>query len=100
MEVIAVDYRFEPNRLELRIGAPYRLRLVNRGREMHEFTAAAFFRVAEIGNPEVMNPDRTELVVQPGEQKDLYLMPRQAGSFPLSCADHDWAGMTGEIIVR
>ena len=36
----------------------------------------------------------------PGEQKDLYLVPRQASRYPFACPDHDWAGMTGEIIVE
>jgi uncharacterized cupredoxin-like copper-binding protein len=100
LAVDAVEYRFEPNRLELHRGTAYRLHLVNRGKEMHEFTAAAFFGTAVLGNPQVMNSDHTELVVQPGEQRDLLFVPRKAGRFPLSCADHDWAGMTGEIVVK
>jgi uncharacterized cupredoxin-like copper-binding protein len=98
--VIAADYRFEPNRLDFRRGVAYRLHLVNSGKEMHEFTAAAFFRAVDIGNPEALNPDHTELVVQPGEQQDLYFTPREPGDFPLACADHDWAGMTGEITIE
>ena len=54
----------------------------------------------EIANPEALNPEGTEIVVQPGEKKDLYFVPRQAGRFPFICADHDWAGMTGDIVVE
>lgn len=98
--LVGIDYEFVPNRLTFRVGAPYRLHFVNRGQELHEFTAPAFLKTVEIANPEVLNPERTEIVVPPGEEKDLSFVPRQAGRFPFVCADHDWAGMTGEIVVE
>ena len=94
------DYVFKPDRVTLRTGTPYRLRFENHGKELHEFTAPAFLKAIEVRNPAVLNADRTEVVLQPGEQKDLFLVPRQAGHYPFICADHDWAGMTGEIIVE
>jgi len=97
--VVAADYRFEPNNLTFRVNVAYRLHFENRGKELHEFTAPALFKSVELGNPSVLNAERTELVVQPGEQKDLDFVPRQVGRYPLTCADHDWAGMTGEIAV-
>jgi uncharacterized cupredoxin-like copper-binding protein len=48
----------------------------------------------------VLNADRTEIVVHPGEAKDLRFVGKKAGRYPLRCADHDWAGMTGDIIVK
>ena len=54
----------------------------------------------KINNPNVLNADKTELVLRPGETKDLYFIPRQAGHFKLVCPDHDWAGMIGEITVE
>lgn len=98
--VIATEYRFDPGRLTFRVGVPYRLHLENRGKELHEFTAAAFLKSVELGNPDALNADRSDMVLQPGEQEDLYLVPRLAGRYPFACADHDWAGMTGEIIVE
>ena len=98
--VVATEYRFAPSRLTLRVGAPARLRLENHGKELHEFTAPAFLKTVELGNPDALNADRTEMVLRPGEQQDLYLVPRQAGRYPFTCADHDWAGMMGEIIVE
>ena len=98
--VIATEYEFAPSRLTFRVGVPARLHLENRGKELHEFTASAFLKSVELGNPDALNADRTEVVIRPGEQKDLYLVPRQAGRYPFTCADHDWAGMTGEIIVE
>jgi uncharacterized cupredoxin-like copper-binding protein len=98
--VVATEYGFAPSRLTFRVGVPYRLHLENRGKELHEFTAPAFLKTVKLGNPDALNADRIEMVLRPGEQKDLYLVPRQAGWYPFACADHDWAGMTGEIIVE
>ena len=100
VSVVTTESKFTPNKLTLRRGIPYRLRVQNRGKEMHEFNAADFFKSTKINNPNVLNADKTELVLHPGETKDLYLIPKQAGHFKLVCPDHDWAGMTGEITVE
>ena len=31
---------------------------------------------------------------------DIYLMPLKPGTYRLICAEHDWDGMIGEIIVE
>ena len=98
--LVETDYAFDPNRLTLRLGTPYRLRVENRGEELHEFTAPAFLAAVDLRNPDALTPDRSEVVLEPGQQKDLLLVPRQAGRYPFICADHDWAGMTGEIVVE
>jgi plastocyanin len=98
--IVEVEYAFDPSRLTLHAGTPYRLRFENHGKELHEFTAPAFLKAADLRDPEALNAERTEVVVQPGEQKDVYLVPRQTGRYPFLCADHDWAGMTGEIVVE
>jgi uncharacterized cupredoxin-like copper-binding protein len=78
----------------------YRLHLENRGREMHEFTAPEFLKSVAVNNPDVLAKDGTDVVLQPGDVKDVLFVPRRAGRFKLICADHDWAGMVGEIIVE
>jgi plastocyanin len=98
--IIETDYRFDPNRLTFRVGTPYRLRFENRGKELHDFTAPTFLQAVELGNPDVLNPERGGIVVQPGERKELYFVPTRGGRYPFICADHDWAGMTGEIVVE
>jgi uncharacterized cupredoxin-like copper-binding protein len=98
--VVATEYAFAPSRLTLRVGVPYRLHLENRGQELHEFTAPAFFQSVALANADALNADQREVVLQPGVQKDLYLVPRKPGRYPFVCADHDWAGMTGEILVE
>ena len=94
------DYEFSPRRLVFKRGVAYRLRIDNRGKEQHEFTAPEFFKAAEIRDPAVLNADKTEIEVPPGKAKDLEFVAPRAGRYPLRCSDHDWAGMTGEITVE
>ena len=53
-----------------------------------------------ITNPDALSAGGREIVAQPRQQKDVFLMPRRAGRFELRCADHDWEGMVGEIVVE
>jgi uncharacterized cupredoxin-like copper-binding protein len=98
--VVATEYRSTPNRIAFRVGAPSRLHLENHGQKLHEFTAPDFFQTVDLAPSSALNPERGEVVLQPGAQADLYLVPRQAGQYPFTCADHDWAGMTGAIRVE
>jgi uncharacterized cupredoxin-like copper-binding protein len=98
--VVAADYDFAPDKLTFKRGVAYRLHIENHGKEMHQFNAPAFFQSIELGDPQVLNADRTEIAVHPGEAKDLTFVPRQAGQYRLICPDHDWTGMTGEITVE
>ena len=95
-----VEYAFEPNHLILRRDIAYRLHVENHGRELHELTAPDFFKSVELRDPEVLNRERSEIVLQPNEQKDLYFVPLRSGHYDMWCADHDWAGMTGDITVE
>lgn len=99
IRVIAVEYAFKPASLTFRQGVAYRLRVDNKGKEAHEFTAPDFFKTLELRDAKPLNPDHTEIIVQPGEHKDLYFVAKQAGSFKLTCSDHDWAGMVGDITI-
>ncbi len=95
-----IDDRFVPDKLAFRSGVLYRLRLENHGKEMHEFTAPEFFKAIEVKNPEVLEPGLPEVLLHPAQSKDLYFVARQPGHYPLTCADHDWDGMVGEIAVQ
>jgi uncharacterized cupredoxin-like copper-binding protein len=100
LDVVMVDYRFIPDQLVLRHGVPYQLHLENRGKETHEFTAPVFFASATIDNPRLLNADHSEILMQPGDKKDLFLTPNKPGTYDLHCADHDWYGMVGGITVK
>src|SRR5260370_564584 len=98
--VTMVNYEFIPDRLSFRRGVPYRLHLENHGPEIHDFSAPEFFKAIELKNPELLGPYATRIVVRPNEAKDVDFIATRAGSYELICADHDWAGMTGRIIVE
>lgn len=97
--VIMVDDRFQPDHLTFHHGQPVALQLENHGRELHEFTAPDFFRSATIRDRRLLANGGTEVVVQPGKSVRVFLLPTRIGHYPLTCADHDWAGMVGSITV-
>jgi uncharacterized cupredoxin-like copper-binding protein len=100
MQVVMVDYLFDPDHLTFEHDVYYQLHLENHGKETHEFTAPTFLATATIDNPDVLNREHTEVLVQPGESKDLFLTPHRPGTYDLRCADHDWDGMVGGITVK
>ena len=100
IEVVMVDYRFDPDHLTFEHDVQYQLHLENHGKETHEFTAPTFLATATIDNPDVLNREHTEVLVNPGESKDLFLTPHRPGTYDLRCADHDWNGMVGGITVK
>jgi uncharacterized cupredoxin-like copper-binding protein len=100
VDVMLVDDRFVPDRLNLQHGVPYRLHLENHGKDLHEFTAPEFLADAIVRDPDGLANGGKEVVVHPGESVDVYLMPMKAGTYRLICADHDWDGMIGEIAVE
>ena len=100
LNVTMTEYQFVPDHLTFKHGVQYRLHLENHGKETHEFTAPVFFATAKIDNPGVLNREHTEVVMQPGDVKDVFLTPGKPGTYDLRCADHDWNGMTGGITVE
>jgi len=100
MNVLMVENSFIPDRLMFRHGIPYRLHLENRGKELHEFTAPAFLAAAVVRNPALLSNGGREVVLQPGTSIDVDLVPLKPGTYDLTCADHDWDGMTGAITVE
>jgi uncharacterized cupredoxin-like copper-binding protein len=97
--LVMTEYRFTPDKLLLPRGVLCRLVLANRGKELHEFTAPEFLAAIVLDTPQVLAAGGKEVVVRPGERKELRFTAPRAGRFPMSCADHDWAGMVGEIVV-
>jgi len=99
VDLTMTEYRFSPDRLLFRRGLPYRLVLENRGAELHEFTAPEFLAAIALDNPEALAPGGKEVVVRPGQRAEPRFVALRPGRYAMSCADHDWAGMVGEIIV-
>lgn len=100
VDVVMINYSFVPDHLTFQHGVYYQLHLENHGKETHEFTAPVFFATADIANPDVLNREHSEVLMQPGDKKDVFLTPHKPGTYELHCADHDWYGMVGGITVR
>jgi uncharacterized cupredoxin-like copper-binding protein len=100
LDLFMIDYKFVPDHLTFQHDMHYRLHLENHGKETHEVTAPTFFATAKIDNPEALNHERSEIVMQPGETKDVFLTPGKPGTYDLRCSDHDWNGMVGGITVE
>jgi len=94
------EYEFVPDHLSFRHGVPYRLRLENDGAEIHDFTAPAFFATVTFADPHALGAYGTSILIKPHERKDIDFTANRPGSYPLTCADHDWAGMAGMIMVE
>jgi len=68
--------------------------------QLQAFSCTVEFGAVEIANPDVLNADKTEIVVPPGEARDLSFVAKTAGRYRLICSDHDWAGMAGRITIK
>ncbi|HEX4365584.1 MAG TPA: cupredoxin domain-containing protein [Rhodopila sp.] len=99
MTVVMVDNRFEPDHLVFHAGKTYDLLLENHGKEMHEFTAPAFLKAATIKDKHLLANGGTDIVVQAGKSVRILLVAPPKGPYDLTCADHDWDGMVGSIVV-
>ena len=97
--VVMVDNRFQPDHLTLHAKQPYELRLENHGKDLHEFTAPAFFKAATVQDKRKLANGGTDVVVQSGTSVSIRLIAPAKGNYDLTCADHDWDGMVGSISV-
>jgi hypothetical protein len=71
-----------------------------RGAEIHDFTAPDFLKTVDLQDPGIIASSGIGVTVEPQQEKDMYFIARLPGRIGLICADHDWAGMTAEILVR
>ena len=102
-EIVTVhmaDYAFSPPRVTFHHGVPTRLHLVNTSADIHDFTAPDFFKTVDFRDPSVVGSSGVGIVVAPHQQRDIDLIARLPGHYGLTCADHDWAGMTADIVVE
>jgi uncharacterized cupredoxin-like copper-binding protein len=97
--VVMVDNSFQPDHLTFHAGQPYELRLENHGKDLHEFTAPAFLKAATIQDKQLLANAGTDIVVQPGTSVRVLLIAPPKGHYDVTCADHDWDGMVGNITV-
>jgi plastocyanin len=100
VRILMKDYAFEPAEISLQHGMPYELQLDNVGKELHEFTAPAFFKDALVRDRHALANGGIEVSVHPGMSARVFLVPLKPGHYKLTCADHDWLDMIGTIVVK
>ena len=99
LTVVMVDNSFQPDHVVFKAGQVYELRLVNHGKDMHEFTAPEFWKAATVKDKRQLANAGTDAVVQGGKTVSILLIAPPKGQYKLTCADHDWDGMVGSITV-
>ena len=90
MTVLITEYEFQPSRLVLEAGKPYRLKIINRGAFKHTFSSSGFFKsiavrhlVAAAGKTYL--PVVSRLVFEPDEEKELLFVAVRTGEHKLEC---------------
>lgn len=93
IEIVMEDLRFMPNRVDVKVGEPVRLRVVNRGRERHDLNFPSLHMPGLQG---------IETILEPGESRTVDVVFDQAGEHQFICTlpGHAAAGMTGAVFVR
>jgi uncharacterized cupredoxin-like copper-binding protein len=104
-DIILTEFHFAPSRIVLRHGQPYALRLENKGRFRHTFTAPEFFHAVAFRPGEAateVEQSGGSFSLAAGEVEEIDFVPLQAGTYPLDCTKplHGLFGMTGDIIVE
>jgi uncharacterized cupredoxin-like copper-binding protein len=100
-DVLLTSYAIQPKVLKLKAGEPVRLRFVNNSNEPHRFSAAAFFRSAELREGDRDMVRRGALAVAPLSERTLVLVPR-AGRYSMrgGAIGERILGMHGRIVVQ
>jgi len=101
------DMRFQPDRLEIRLGETVRLRVRNTGRLLHELVIGTPEELAAHAAQMLKHPDMEHAEpymthVPPGQTGEIIWTFNRAGDFEFAClvAGHYQAGMKGRISVR
>jgi uncharacterized cupredoxin-like copper-binding protein len=95
------NFKFAPNIVQLRAGAPVTLHLQNDSGGGHSFSAPAFFAAARL-DPRSAGLVHNGMVDIPGRGAVNIALVPAAGTYKLKCTHtlHAAFGMTGTIVVR
>ena len=103
------EFGYVPEKLVFKAGFPYKLELINIGKEKHYFTAPEFYRsiasrkVQANNIGEVKAPYFLAIELLPGGgQLDLYFVPVKKGTYKVFCTrkGHRKNGMEGTIVIE
>jgi nitrite reductase (NO-forming) len=90
--IVLEDFRFTPNRIDMKVGVPLTLRLTNKGSERHDLNFESI-HMPGLGG--------IESILEPGETRTITLTFDQPGTHTFICTlpGHAAAGMTGAAVV-
>lgn len=90
--IVLEDMRFEPNRLDAKVGVPMAVRLTNKGSERHDLNFPSLHMPGLEG---------VESILEPGETRTISLTFAEPGTHNFICSlpGHAAAGMTGAVFV-
>jgi plastocyanin len=102
------EYKFVPTRLDLKVGEPVELTIVNDGTMVHEFVTDALKDLpvrVEIGGAVVEARGFSELENPPGQTVMLRFTPEKPGQFAYTCQaekpqSHLRVGMSGMMVFQ
>lgn len=91
--IVATEMRFSPNRIDVRVGQPITITIVNQGNERHDLAFAA---------GSMRDLQGIETLTMPGATTRLTLTFDRAGTYPFLCTlpRHAVSGMTGAVFVK
>lgn len=99
IRIAAQDFRFDPSEIRLSAARPVRLRIVNEGREIHEFGSPL------LSDPQVhvrIEPPQnlpSNVRITPGRTATITLQA-PPGTYLFRCVIRGHAGMTGTLIIE
>lgn len=90
--IVLADMRFEPSRLDAKVGVPMTVRLTNQGSERHDLNFPSLHMPGLEG---------VESILEPGETRTITLTFTEPGTHNFICTlpGHAAAGMTGAVFV-
>lgn len=103
-DITLSEFHFAPSRITLQRGEPYALRLENKGRFRHTFTAPAFFRTVAFkpGGAATEAETTGGLSLGANESAEIEFVPLRQGTYAVECTKplHGVFGMSGDIVVQ
>jgi uncharacterized cupredoxin-like copper-binding protein len=100
--IVAQDYRFTPDRIQVASSQPIHLILFNQGREFHEFESRLLSDPSVVIESTTIAGESTSssrLRIAPGQRLVLRFRA-PAGTYLFSCKVRGHTGMTGTFIVE
>ena len=102
IEIKADEYRFIPNRIQVKAHQPLRLVISNIGNEPHRFQSTLFkdqMIEVEIGNSVVRGPGIDGVDVTPGGTVSIKILSPPPGEYDFQCRIPSHHGMDGVLTI-